>query len=230
VVTEKEEMIHQASQATLAGLTCAIHAIGDRAVHDVLDAYEVVRNAEKEAGISIENRRHRVEHVQLIHPDDASRLKKLGIIASMQPIHAPSDMYMADLHWGERAANSYNWRLQLNNGTTLVLGSDAPVESPNPFLGIHAAVTRRRLDGSPGLTGWRSENNARLTVQEALHGYTVGPAYAAGREHRLGRLLPGFLADLLVLNQDIFSIDPMAIAETRPLGVMIGGNWMVNNL
>ena len=230
VVTSREDLVQQASRASLSGFTCAIHAIGDRAVHDVLDAYESVRRLEKEAGIPANLRRHRIEHVQLIQPDDAVRLAKLGLTASMQPIHATSDMYMADKHWGKRAAYSYNWRMQLDLGTLLAFGSDAPVESVNPFLGMHAAVTRRRLDGTPGPMGWRSENDGRLTVQEALHAYTVAPAFAAGLEDKLGKLVPGYLSDLLVLNQDIFSVDPMEIAATRPEAVMIGGNWVLNNL
>lgn len=229
VVTEKEELVQFASQASLNGLTCAIHAIGDRAVHDVLDAYESVRMIENEKGISPNSRRHRMEHVQLIHPDDAPRLGKLGIIASMQPIHATSDMYMADQYWGARAAYSYNWRLQLDHGAMLAFGSDAPVETINPFLGIHTAVTRRRADGTPGPNGWRSENNGRLTVQEALHAYTVGPAFAAGLDGKVGRLASSYLADLLILNQDIFSVAPMEIVNTKPLSVMIGGKWITRN-
>ncbi len=230
VVTSKEDLVRLAGKASLAGFTCAIHAIGDKAVHDVLDAYDSVRRLEKEAGIPANLRRHRIEHVQLIRPGDAVRLAKLGLTASMQPIHATSDMYMADKHWGKRAASSYNWRMQLDQGTLLAFGSDAPVETINPFLGLHAAVTRRRQDGTPGPMGWRSENNGRLTVQEALQAYTVGPAFAAGLEDKLGKLIPGYLSDLLVLNQDIFSVDPMEIATTKPEAVMIGGNWVVNNL
>ncbi len=198
-------------------------------MHDVLDAYESVRMIENEKGISPNSRRHRMEHVQLIHPDDAPRLGKLGIIASMQPIHATSDMYMADQYWGARAAYSYNWRLQLDHGAMLAFGSDAPVETINPFLGIHTAVTRRRADGTPGPNGWRSENNGRLTVQEALHAYTVGPAFAAGLDGKVGRLASSYLADLLILNQDIFSVAPMEIVNTKPLSVMIGGKWITRN-
>lgn len=230
IVTDQEDLVQMAHKATLGGFSCAIHAIGDRAVHNVLDAYESVRKIEAENGISRLSRRHSLEHVQLIHPQDAPRLGQLGITASMQPIHATSDMYMADNHWGDRAAYSYNWRLQLDHGARLVFGSDAPVESVNPFLGLHAACTRRRLDGSPGPQGWRSENNGRLTLQEALQAYTVGPAWAAGLEDRLGRLVPGCLADLLVLNQDLFSVDPMEIATTRPVAVMLDGKWIVNEM
>jgi predicted amidohydrolase YtcJ len=230
VITEKEEIIEAVQKASLSGLPSAIHAIGDKAVHDVLDAYETVRKIESSKNILPNTRRHRIEHVQLIHPKDVHRLAQLSVIASMQPIHATSDMLMADQLWGDRAAYSYNWRLQLNHGAQLAFGSDAPVESINPFLGIHAAVTRRRLDGTPSLSGWRSETYERLTVDEAIHAYTTGPAYAAGRENDLGKLVPSYYADLLVLNQDIYTIDPMAIAETKPLSVMVNGEWIVRNL
>ena len=226
VVTDKEEMVENMVRASEAGLPSTIHAIGDRAVHDVLDAYEAARSEEKRLGITPERLRHRIEHVQLIHPDDVPRLAQLGLIASMQPMHATSDMLMADRYWGQRATYSYAWRLQLDAGAAIAFGSDAPVESINPLWGIHAAVTRRRRDGSPGPDGWRSENNARLTVEEALLGYTAGPAYAAGQEASLGRLTPGFLADMLVLDRDIFSIDPMEIEQASPLGVMVGGKWI----
>ena len=92
---------------------------------------------------------HRIEHVQLIHPEDAPRLAKLGVIASMQPLHATSDMDMADQFWGERSSDAYAWNSLLAHGTVLAFGSDAPVETPNPFAGLYAAVTRRRADGSP---------------------------------------------------------------------------------
>jgi predicted amidohydrolase YtcJ len=229
IVTEKEDIIEAVHKASLAGLPSAIHAIGDRAVHDVLDAYETVRKIERSKHITPSSRRHRIEHVQLIHPKDIHRLAELNVIASMQPIHATSDMMMADQCWGDRAAYSYNWRLQLKYGTILAFGSDAPVESINPFWGIHAAVTRRRLDGSPNPAGWRSDNNGCLSVDEAIQAYTAGPSVAAGQENKLGKLMPGYLADLVVLNQDIYTIDPMAIADTKPLSVMIGGEWVVGD-
>src|SRR5690606_15300144 len=135
-------------------------------------------------------RRHRIEHVQLIHPDDVSRLAALQIIASMQPNHATSDMIMADDYWGDRADYAYNLRAQLDAGAAVAFGSDAPVEPIEPLPNIHAAVTRRRPDGSPGEDGWRSspQQSRRLTVEEAVRGFTIGPAYAAGMENRLGRL------------------------------------------
>ena len=224
LMLDAEELFEQGRLAVDSGLSLAIHAIGDRAVHEVLQAFSQLRDYEAaQQKLDSERLRHRIEHVQLIHPADQARLGELGIIASMQPIHATSDMVMADRFWGQRAALSYAWRTQLEHGARLAFGSDAPVESPNPFWGLHAAVTRRRDDGSPGAEGWYPEQ--RLKLGEALHGFTSGPAYASGMEARSGRLAPGYLADLLVLDRDIFEIDPQAIKETRPTATMVGGAW-----
>jgi hypothetical protein len=135
---------------------------------------------------------------------------------------------MAERHWGDRSAFSYAWRTQLEHGAVLAFGSDAPVESPNPFWGIHAAVTRRRGDGSPGPDGWYPAQ--RLTVQEALQAYTHGAAYAAGVEDRLGRLAPGYLADLLVLDVNPFTCDPAQIRHIHPLATMLAGEWVWREL
>ncbi len=219
---DAEELFEFGRQAVEVGLSMAVHAIGDRANHEVLDAYEQLRRFERDR--SLPPLRHRIEHVQVLHPKDAGRLAELGIIASMQPIHATSDMYMADRYWGERAALSYAWRTQLEHGALLALGSDAPVESPNPFLGLHAAVTRQRADGSPGHDGWYPEQ--RLSIQEALAGYTMGPAYTAGMETRLGKLSPGYLADLIVLSKDPFVIPPSELLEMESSATMLGGEWV----
>lgn len=224
LMLDAEELFEQGRRAVDSGLSLAIHAIGDRAVHEILQAFSQLRAYEAVQNPTTNERlRHRIEHVQLIHPADQARLGELGIIASMQPIHATSDMVMADRFWGQRAALAYAWRTQLEHGARLVFGSDAPVESPNPFWGLHAAVTRRREDGSPGEEGWYPEQ--KLQLDEALHGFTTGPAYATGMELRSGQLAPGFLADLLVLDRDIFHIDPKEIKETRPTATMVGGAW-----
>lgn len=204
------------------GLGMTVHAIGDRANHEVLDAYEQLRAYEKEKGLPA--LRHRIEHVQVLHPDDAPRLAKLNVIASMQPIHATSDMWMADKYWGERASLAYAWRTQLEAGARLAFGSDAPVESPNPFWGIHAAVTRQRADGSPGPEGWHPEQ--RLTVQEAIEGFTLGAAYAAYAEKRLGKLAEGYLADLIVLEKDPFTCNPVELKDLQSSATMVGGEWV----
>ncbi|MGE5250506.1 MAG: amidohydrolase [Bacteroidota bacterium] len=219
---DAEELFEHGRRAAAAGLSMTVHAIGDRANHEVLNAYEQLRGYERENGLP--HLRHRIEHVQILHPDDAGRLAQLGVIASMQPIHATSDMPAADRYWGERSALAYAWRAQLDHGAHLAFGSDAPVESPNPFLGLHAAVTRRRADGSPGPDGWYPEQ--KLSLAEALDAYTRGPAFAANAEQRLGRLAPGFLADLIVLERDPFTCDPDELLALRPAGTMVDGDWV----
>jgi predicted amidohydrolase YtcJ len=217
-----EELFEQARHAADVGLGMTVHAIGDRANHEVLDAFEQLRGYEKQKGLP--HLRHRIEHVQVIHPDDVPRLAQLNVIASMQPIHATSDMLMADRFWGERAALSYAWRTQLDHGAQLAFGSDAPVESPNPFLGMHAAVTRRRADGSPSAEGWYPEQ--KLTLPEALSAFTLGAAYAANAEDRLGKLASGYLADLIVLDKDIYSCNPDELLTIESTATMIGGEWL----
>jgi predicted amidohydrolase YtcJ len=205
-------------KANQAGLSVAVHAIGDAANRAVLDAIESLPDLEHA------RLRNRIEHAQLLHPDDVARMAQLDVIASMQPIHATSDMAIADLHWGRRAATGYAWRSLLDRGARLAFGSDAPVEDLAPLLGIHAAVTRRRPDGTPGPDGWYPEQ--RITVAEAVHAYTMGAAYASGEERIKGSLTPGKLADLVILDQDIFKIDPMAILNTQVLGTMVDGKFV----
>jgi predicted amidohydrolase YtcJ len=217
-----EELFEHGRKAAQIGLGLTVHAIGDRANHEVLNAYEQLRNYENDNHLPA--LRHRIEHVQVIHPDDAARLGQMNIIASMQPIHATSDMLMADAFWGERSQYAYAMRTQLNHGARLALGSDAPVESPNPFWGLHAAVTRRRADGSPSPDGWYPEQ--KLTLAEAVDGFTLGPAYAAGMESRLGRLAPNYLADLIVLEKNPFTCASDDLLEMQSSATMVGGEWV----
>jgi predicted amidohydrolase YtcJ len=224
---EEAELRELARKATEGGLPLAVHAIGDRANRMVLDVLADLANSRNGHRLHFHGP-HRIEHVQLLHPDDLLRLAALGVVASMQPIHAAQDCQMADRYWGERCATAYAWRSLLEAGTVLAFGSDSPVEDLNPFLGIHAAVTRRRVDGFPGPQGWYPRQ--RLTVEEAVRAYTLGAACAAGLEDGLGTLAPGKLADLVVLDcaepgADIFSCDPMAIPETQVLATMIGGRF-----
>lgn len=231
LLIDNEELFESARQAADNGLALAVHAIGDRANHEILLGFMRLRDYLQErsnAGKPVSSLRQRIEHVQLIHPRDAALLAEAGVIASMQPVHAPSDMRMAERYWGERCAGAYAWRLLSNHGTRLAFGSDAPVESPNPFLGIHAAVTRRQTDGSPGEQGWHPEQ--RLSVAEAVHGFTVGAAYAGGQETRLGQLAPGYLADLLILDQDPYTCPPQELWRIQPLAVMLAGEWALNHL
>jgi len=217
-----EELFEYGRKAAHVGLGMTVHAIGDRANHEVLDAYEQLRKYESENHFP--QMRHRIEHVQVLHPDDAARLGALNVVASMQPIHAISDMKMADDYWGERARLSYAWRTQLDSGAHLAFGSDAPVDSPNPFLGLHASITRRRADGSPSPDGWYPEQ--KLSMAEAWAAYTLGPAYAAYMENRLGRLVPNHLADLIVLEKDPFMCEPGELLTLQSSATMVGGEWV----
>jgi predicted amidohydrolase YtcJ len=218
-VSDAEHLRQVVGKASRAGIAAFVHAIGDRANREVLDAVEASRRAGE--GLHL---RHRIEHTQILHPADIPRLVQLGVIASMQPIHATQDMLLADALWGKRSAGAYAFRSLLAAGTALAFGSDSPVEDLNVLVGIHAAVTRRRADGSPGPEGWYPEQ--RLTVEEAVHAYTAGAAYASGEETVKGALTPGKLADLVVLSQDIFAIDPMAILETEVLATLFDGEFV----
>jgi predicted amidohydrolase YtcJ len=219
----RDELVDIGRKAGRNGLALAVHAIGDRANREVLDAFEDLRR--HETAQRLPALRHRMEHLQLVHPDDLSRPASLHVVASMQPIHATSDYPMADAYWGERVATAYAWRSLLDRSTILAFGSDAPVESPNPFWGLHAAVSRRRRDGTPAPDGWTPAQRIRLG--QALAAYTRGPAYAAGVEHCAGRLRRGFLADLIVLESDPFQLHAPALAELRPVGTMVDGVWRV---
>ncbi|HRQ41111.1 MAG TPA: amidohydrolase [Chloroflexota bacterium] len=229
VVTDKEEMMEKVSAASAAGLSTTIHAIGDRANHDVLDVYEAVRAEEKQRatdyGLRITDYRlrHRIEHVQIIHPADQPRLAQLGIIASMQPTHATSDMEMANAHWGERARHSYAWRAMLDSGALVVFGSDAPIEKIDPLPGIHAAVTRRRADGSPGPDGWFPEQ--KLTMQEAIHAFTTAAALTSGQADRLGSIAPGKLADLTIYGRDPFTTPADELLDITIDATLVDGQF-----
>jgi len=222
VVTDKEEMHAYASRASAAGLSVTVHAIGDRANHDILDVYESVRQ-EEAARFSPHMLRHRIEHVQLLYPDDRHRLAQLGIIASMQPVHATSDMVMADSYWGVRARYSYAWRTMLDSGATLVFGSDAPVETIAPLPGLHSAVTRRRSNGAPGPDGWYPEQ--RLSLSEAIHAYTFAAAVTSGQTARQGSITPGKLADLTIFDQDIFAMPADNLLHAGIAATIVGGEF-----
>jgi len=221
LLLDGEELFEIAARASAAGIGTSVHAIGDKANHVVLEAFEALRRFEE--GQRLPPARLRMEHLQLMHPDDLARPAALGVIASMQPVHATSDMQMADRYWGPRSRYAYAWRTQLEAGAMMAFGSDAPVESPNPFWGIHAAVTRRRRDGSPGNAGWYP--NERINLEQALQAYTRGPAIAAGLETVQGMLAPGYLADLVVLDLDPFRVPHESLASLLPVGTMVGGVW-----
>ena len=205
---DMEKFYGEMRAADKAGLQLTIHAIGDHAIHTILDLYE---RLEKDNGPA--DRRPRIEHVQHIHPADYPRFAKLGVIASMQPYHAIDDGRWAEKVIGpERAHSSYAWKSLLDAGATLAFGSDWAVAPLDAVMGIYAATTRQTLDGkNPG--GWIPEQ--RITVAQAVHAYTVAPAFAEHQEKVKGSIEPGKLADLVILSDDIFSIAPEKIQNTK---------------
>lgn len=218
-MSDAQRLAEIVRKASRAGIAAFVHAIGDRANREVLDAVEASRQAGE--GLDL---RHRIEHTQILHPDDIPRLAELGVIASMQPLHATQDMLLADSLWGARSAGAYAFRSLLDSGAVLAFGSDSPIEDLNVMKGIHAAVTRRRADGSPGPEGWYPEE--RLSVNQTVYAYTAGAAYASGEEAIKGTLTPGKLADLVVLSQDIFAIEPMSILDTEVVATMFDGEFV----
>jgi predicted amidohydrolase YtcJ len=203
---EPGQLAHDVSIAAAAGIAVAIHAIGDRAVRVALDAIEPTRATAPQL-------RQKIEHVQLVRADDLSRFGALGVIASMQPIHATSDRDLADQYWGaSRVGRAYPWRTLRRTGAVLAFGSDAPVEPIDPLLGIHAAVTRRRPQDD---AAWRPEQ--RLTLDEALAGYAAGPAYAMSNERIAGSLRVGMRCDATVVDLDLARLaeDELLAARVR---------------
>ena len=202
-------------RADEAGIQICTHAIGDRAISELLDVYEKV------GGNHTVAERFRVEHAQHVRPEDFARFGKLGIIASMQPYHAVDDGRWAEKRIGhERARTSYAWRSMLDAGAMLAFGSDWPVAPLDPLLGIYAAATRATLDGS-NPSGWFPEQ--RLTVEEALRAYTQGCAYAAFEENNQGTVAPGKLADIVVISRDLLRIPPEKIKDAHVEITIVGG-------
>ncbi len=220
-----DEVFEIGIRAVNSGMSLATHAIGDRATNQVLNGYSMLREYERQNHLP--QLRHRVEHLQLMHPADILKPRQLNITASMQPLHLTSDMYTADRYWGKRAGYAYLLNTILQSGAPLIFGSDAPVESPNPFLGIHAAVTRTRSDGSPSEAGWYPKE--KISLAQAVTAYTQTPAEIAGKSGSIGSLRPGSKADLIVLNQDPFEMPASELYSIRPTAVMVDGQWVVED-
>lgn len=205
-------------QASREHWPLAIHAIGDAANHEVLEGFKLLRAFETSECLPALP--HRVEHVQCISPADQELMQSLGVIASVQPIHATSDMFIASKHWGVRSANAYAYRSLLDRGIHCIYGSDAPVETANPFMGIHAAVTRRNLSGEPGEDGWYS--GQRLSLAEALDGFSLNPNQLSGFSDNKA-LEEGSVATMVLLAENLFAIDPHKIAMVKPLMTFVEG-------
>jgi hypothetical protein len=211
---ELEEIVRRAARA---GWPVAVHAIGDAANRETLDAFERSRDEWRPRGL-----RQRIEHAQAVNLEDLPRFAQLGVACSIQFSHAPSDRELAERLWPDVLDGAYAYRSLDDSGALLANGSDAPIEELDPLLGIRAAVLRT-LDDRPG---WRPEQ--ALTVQRAFEASTVGPAWLSGDEHRRGRLLPGFLADLVVLDRDPVACAPEELADVTVVATMVGGRWVHN--
>jgi predicted amidohydrolase YtcJ len=212
-ITSREELEEIVRRAARIGWPVAVHAIGDRANRDALDAFESTRDEWAPKGL-----RPRIEHAQCLAPEDLPRFARLGVAASVQFSHAPSDRDLADRYWGDRTDSAYAFRSLVESGAVVANGSDAPIEELDPLAGIRAGVLRT-IDERPA---WHPEQ--ALNVQQALEATCVTPAWLCGDERRRGKLLPGYLADLVVLSAD--PLEDLAGADV--VATMVGGRWVFN--
>jgi predicted amidohydrolase YtcJ len=209
---EFEDIVRRAARA---GFPVAVHAIGDLANRRALDAFEATQDEWRPRGL-----RQRVEHAQLLASEDVGRFAELGVAASVQFSHAPSDRDLADRFWEEKTAGAYAFRSLLDSGAVVANGSDAPVEELDPLFGIRAGVMRTFDDRE----AWHPEQT--VTIEQALHATCVAPAWLTGDEHRRGKLLPGYLADLVVLDRDPLDCPPEQLGEIEVVATMVGGRWV----
>ena len=216
-ITSREELEEIIRRGAEAGWPVAVHAIGDQANRDALDAFEATQDVWRPKRL-----RHRIEHAQCLTAEDLPRFAALGVACSVQFSHAPSDRDLADRLWPDRLDGTYAFRSLLESGAVVANGSDAPVEELDPLAGIAAGVLRS-IDDRPA---WRPQE--AVTVEQALQATCVTPAWLSGDERRRGRLLPGMLADLVVLDRDPLAIEPEELREIRVVATMVGGRWVHN--
>jgi predicted amidohydrolase YtcJ len=209
------ELADQAGKAAAMGFQVAIHAIGDAANAQVISEYETLS---RQYGT---DRRWRIEHAQIVDPMDIPRIAKAGIIASMQPTHQTSDRLMAEKRLDPpRLEGAYAWRTIEKSGAVLAFGSDFPIESPNPFPGLSAAISRQDPHGQPP-GGWQPQE--RVSFETALAGFTRYAAYAGFAEDRIGILEPGKWADFVLVDRDPTKVDPQSLAATQVLETWVAG-------
>jgi len=212
LVSDSATVAEKVRRFNAAGFQVNIHCIGDRANRMALDIFEWA---------GVRNRRNRIEHAQIIAPDDIPRFFDLGVIPSMQTTHCTSDMYWADERLGSGRLNeAYPWQALLSTGSIIPGGSDAPVETPNPLWEFYAAVTRQDREDWPS-GGWQSQE--RMTPEQALNSLTLWPAYAAFQEDQSGKIAPGYHADFTVLSRDLLQSTPHQILDTAVLYTIMNG-------
>jgi predicted amidohydrolase YtcJ len=216
-ITSGDELAEIVGRGARAGWPVAVHAIGDRANREALDAFESTKDEWQPRGL-----RPRIEHAQCLDPADLPRFAELGVACSVQFSHAPSDRDLAERFWPELLDGAYAFRSLLESGAVVANGSDAPIEELDPLAGIRAGVTRT-MDERPG---WRMQE--AITVAQALHATTVAPAWVAGDERTRGKLVPGYLADLVVLSRDLVECPPDELESVEVVATMVGGRWVHN--
>ena len=216
-ITSREEVEEVIRRGAERGWPVSVHAIGDQANRNVLDAFQATRDVWQPKGL-----RQRVEHAQCLTPEDLPRFAELGVACSVQFSHAPSDRDLADRLWPDRLDGTYSFRSLLDSGALVANGSDAPVEELDPLAGVAAGVLRS-IDERPA---WRPEE--ALSVEQALHATCVAPTWLSHDERRRGRLLPGLLADLVVLDRDPFDVPPEELPNLQVVATMVGGRWLHN--
>jgi predicted amidohydrolase YtcJ len=216
-ITSREQLEEIVRAGARAGFPVAVHAIGDLANREALDAFEATRSDWEPLGL-----RQRIEHAQLLATEDVGRFASIGVAASAQFSHAPSDRDVAELFWSGKLDGAYAFRSLWASGAVVANGSDAPIEELDPLAGIVAGV-RRTLDERPP---WRSEE--ALTTEQALQATTVTPAWLAHDERRRGKLVPGYYADLTVLSRDPLACPPEELGEIEVVATMLGGRWVHN--
>ena len=216
LLTQPEDMTQLFTTVIGAGFQLNYHAIGDKANHVALNEFETTFKTLGGAEL-----RNRIEHAQVIAPDDLARFAELNVLPSMQPTHATSDKNMAEDRIGkDRMKGAYAWKTLLDSGIALPLGSDFPVELANPFYGLHAAVTRQDRNNQP-VKGWYAHE--ALTIEQAFKGFTLDAAYAGHMEDSLGSLTKGKWADFILVDQDIFTIKPEDIWKTKVHATYVAG-------
>ena len=214
-------------EALRRGIQVETHAIGDRANRMILDLYEQAFKAVPAEGRKIREPRWRVEHAQIVDPVDIARFARLGVIASMQPSHAISDLFFAPARLGmDRLVGAYAWKSFLDSGTIICGGSDAPVERGEPMIEFYAAIARKSIRGESG-QGWHPEQ--AVSREQALKMFTLWPAYAVFEEEEKGSIEEGKLADFTVLSRDIMQIPAPEILKTRAETTVIGGEIVYLN-
>jgi predicted amidohydrolase YtcJ len=216
-ITSREQLEEIVRRGARAGFPVAVHAIGDLANREALDAFEATRAEWEPLGL-----RPRIEHAQLLAPEDVGRFAKLGVTASVQFSHATSDRDVAERFWADKLEGAYAFRTLWDSGAVVANGSDAPIEELDPLAGIVAGALRT-LDERPA---WRPEQ--ALTVEQALQATTVTPAWLARDERRRGALVPGRYADLVVLDRDPLECPPEELPEVKVVATMLGGRWVHN--